>query len=66
MNKGIEEAYQNTQMKKELESINKWMELLEKEKQLNEERLKIYEEMVEIRKQESDRLHQSGRRDQVK
>lgn len=58
VNKGIEEAYQNTQNKKELESINKRMELLEKEKQLNKERLRIHEEMVEIRKLERDRINQ--------
>ena len=58
LNKGIEEAYQNTQNKKELESINKRMELLEKEKQLNKERLRIHEEMVEIRKLERDRINQ--------
>lgn len=58
VNKGIEEAYQNTHNKKELKSINKRMELLEKEKQLNKERLRIHEEMVEIRKLERDRINQ--------
>ena len=58
VNQGIEEAYQNTQKKKELERINKRMELLEKEKQLNQERLKIYTEMAEIRELQRQRMFQ--------